>query len=180
MCRYGLSLYKPHFVCFSCRKMFRRRLLKDIGVSSSGSVDAKCPQCGNLMADMGLDFKAPRQKDIKAWAHIQDLYSVGITFHSCGCSGPGYIPKNREEILKQLESTKSIYINHIRLWSNIELPDTKAEFESFNQKNAYKIIGTLPEALYQKYKKRVLEKEIAVAYWSEKLNQIDKYIETIR
>ena len=30
MCRYGHQIYKPHYVCFDCRKTFKRRLIEDI------------------------------------------------------------------------------------------------------------------------------------------------------
>jgi hypothetical protein len=160
--------------------MFRRRLLSDIDHEQKESTDAKCPQCGGFMADMGLDFKPPQKEDIKAWKHIQDLYSVDITFHSCGCSGPGYIPKDREQILKRLETAKKRYIENFRLWNIIELPESKAEFEKFYQKEFYKVAGTLPYDLYQNYKKRVLEKKQAIEYWSSQLKEIDKYIESLR
>ena len=180
MCRYAFSIYKPHYACFECRKMFRRRLLKDIDHDKKKSLEAKCPQCGTFMADMGLDFKSPRKDDIKAWKHVQDLYSVGITFHSCGCSGPGYIPKTKEKIIESLEGTKEKYIENFRLWNTIELPKTKAEFEKYHQKNFYKIAGTLPHNLYEEYKKRILDKDLAVEYWTGKIKEIDKYIESLK
>lgn len=180
MCRYAFSTYKPHLVCFECRKMFRRRLLRDINHGQKESVEAKCPQCGGLMADMGLDFKAPQKDDIKAWKHVQDLYTVGMTFHSCGCSGPGYIPRDKEQILNKLEYTKKSYIENFRIWNTIELPDNKAEFNLFHQKNFQKIAGTLPYNLYEDYKKRKLDKEIAVSYWTDKLKEIDKYMELLK
>lgn len=75
MCRYAIT-YKPHFACFKCRKSFKRRLLKDISDDDKQkSVPAKCPECGELMADMGLDFKAPSKTNIKAWEHLTNLYS---------------------------------------------------------------------------------------------------------
>jgi hypothetical protein len=99
MCRYAMVSYKPHFACFNCRKTFKRRLLNDVDRDETESVAAKCPECGQLMADMGLDFESPKKKDVKAWEHLKTLYAVGITFHSCGCSGPGYIPSSTEALV---------------------------------------------------------------------------------
>ncbi|NDV79034.1 hypothetical protein [Dysgonomonas sp. 511] len=178
MCRYAFYSYKPHYACFDCRKMFRRRLLNDIDRDEKVSVDAKCPQCGGYMANMGLDFKPPKKDDLKAWKHLCDLYSVGITYHSCGCSGPGYIPKTKEKIIEYLETTKGRYIENFRLWNTIELPETKAEFEKFYQREFHKLAGTLPPSLNTDYKKRRLEKKDAVEYWSEKIKEIEKYIES--
>lgn len=180
MCRYAFSAYKPHYVCFDCRKMFRRRLLKDIDRDKENSIEAKCPQCGGLMADMGLDFKPPRKTDIKAWQNVKDLYNVGITFHSCGCSGPGYIPKDREEIIKRLSDTRISYINNLRFWLNFELPDTKQEIEKFKQRNFQSVAGGLPNSLYQEYRKNKLKKEDAVQYWTNRLTDIDKNIASLQ
>lgn len=72
MCRYAMFPYKSHYACFECRKTFKRRLLKDINreLGHEDSVEAKCPQCGGLMADMGLDFESPKMNDTKTWEHI--------------------------------------------------------------------------------------------------------------
>lgn len=67
ICRYAISTYKPHFACFRCRKSFRRRLKREVDPAGPDR-PAKCPQCGLLMADIGLDFKPPRTSDAKAWA----------------------------------------------------------------------------------------------------------------
>jgi hypothetical protein len=105
MCRYATTRYKPHFACFNCRKTFKRRLLWDISDDDKLiEVEAKCPQCGKLMADMGLDFASPKKDDTKEWNHIKDLYLVGITFHSCGCTGPGYIPKDKEKLITHFKT----------------------------------------------------------------------------
>ncbi len=91
MCRYARP-YKPHYACFACRKSFKRRLSEDVGHVGADK-PARCPQCGVLMADMGWDFKPPKSKNIKAWSVLEGLWSIGETFHSCGCGGPGYRPR---------------------------------------------------------------------------------------
>lgn len=50
------------------------------------------------MFDLGFDFKAPKQNDIKQWQKIEILFQNGFTYHSCGC-GPGLRPAE----LNQLE-----------------------------------------------------------------------------
>ncbi|MEL6812001.1 MAG: hypothetical protein AAFP76_11750 [Bacteroidota bacterium] len=123
MCRYAMTSYKPHFACFSCRKSFKRRLLRDIEGGHSDSyekVPAKCPECGELMANMGLDFKAPKKADSKAWSHLKNLYNVGIAFHSCGCSGPGYVPRDISELVKHFEQIKEGYLEHQQFWARRE------------------------------------------------------------
>lgn len=173
MCRYAFYLYKPHYVCFNCRKMFKRRLLHDIREGDKEGTVAKCPQCGGLTADMGLDFKPPRSNNIKAWEHIHNLFKVGITFHSCGCSGPGYIPSTKEKLLEELERRKLSYIENMRLWLNYEFPATRDELK----KDLYKM--PLPHSLYQQFKKKNLQTHEAVDYWKSKIDEIDNYIQII-
>lgn len=103
MCRYAMTAYKPHYACFTCRKTYKRRLISDIKRGAISEADATCPQCGNLLADMGKDFEAPRTSDKKAWGHLRALYTAGITYHSCGCSGPGYIPATKDALITYFE-----------------------------------------------------------------------------
>jgi hypothetical protein len=69
----------------------------------------KCPECSGQMIDMGLDFKPAKQSDAKAWKTLQGMYRVGHTFHTCGCNGPGWIPKSTSDYRNYLASTKKHY-----------------------------------------------------------------------
>lgn len=58
-----------------------------------------CPQCGQRMAEMGLDFRAPPMRDQEAWAVVEALYEHGFKFFGCGCQ-VGYAPPSRLSDLK--------------------------------------------------------------------------------
>lgn len=112
MCRYGqYGPYKEPFACFKCRKVFKqtsRYELPDHLKPHDGEKRiCKCPQCGEPMADMGHDFKAPKQSDVKQWEKIRILYNNGFTFHSCGCTGPGYRPEKLNEVKNFLMEKKN-------------------------------------------------------------------------
>jgi hypothetical protein len=124
MCRYGLSSYKPHFGCFRCRKSFKRRLKDDVDPSGADQ-PARCPQCGLLMADLGLDFKAPKKDDLKAWAVLEKLWVVDVTFHSCGCSGPGYRPRSERDYRAFLEQLAHDYRQTLEAWRTTEAVSAK-------------------------------------------------------
>jgi hypothetical protein len=98
------------------------------------------------MADMGLDFKSPPMNDVKAWQHLRTLFQVSITFHSCGCSGPGHAPADATELAKVLLERKEGYVRNLRLWLNKAGPTTKKEFE---------------------------KQQEAVAYWTEQVHNIE-------
>ena len=75
----------------------------------------KCPECGEPMIDMGLDFKPPKQSDAKAWKVLKSMYRVGHAFHTCGCDGPGWIPKSTSDYRKYLASQKKHYQDQLGL-----------------------------------------------------------------
>ena len=37
----------------------------------------KCPECGGVAHRMGIDFKAPRKSDLKAWHEAQEFIQAG-------------------------------------------------------------------------------------------------------
>jgi hypothetical protein len=75
--------------------------------------EIKCPECGNYMADLGLDLKSPKKTAVKEWKIIEGLYKIGINFHSCGCYGIGYIPKNPKKYEEYLNNILHDYENSI-------------------------------------------------------------------
>lgn len=149
MCRYAFKNYKPHFVCFECRKQFKRPPLVDL-LRQSGQASlferlerypsrallaraeraagvtldklrsdyratvSKCPQCGSVMADMGLDFKPPPTSAVRAWARIRGLLKVGFYWHTCGCSGPGYIPTNATDYEAYLGQRAKLFASRLK------------------------------------------------------------------
>ena len=74
----------------------------------------KCPECGGLMADLGLDFKPPKQTDVRAWKAIAGMYRVGHEWWTCGCNGPGWVPQSPSEFKKYLVNRKAHYENQLR------------------------------------------------------------------
>ncbi len=175
MCRYAMMVYKGHYACFNCQKTFKRRHLKDVDRDAEVSVEAKCPECGNLMANMGLDFKSPPKNDDKQWSHIRDLYTVGITFHSCGCSGPGYIPQDRKAIIDYLEKIRSEYMHALVFWRYRIEPENKKERELDYQKNR----GHLWTVNRNAFKETVTNQE-GINYWLKRINEVEERLHIIK
>jgi DNA-directed RNA polymerase subunit RPC12/RpoP len=172
-----MKTYKCHYACFDCKKSFKRRLMRDIGKDEKQSVPAKCPQCGHLMANMGKDFEAPKMIDSKAWEHLKSLYSVGITFHSCGCSGPGYIPNSAEQLKKYLESVQLDFQAQLKFWRSRQEPENDREIEREKSK--------FGDYLYQiplelRRKNKIISTQDAVTYWMGKIVEIAQQIKTVR
>jgi len=161
MCRYGFKTYKPHFVCFKCRKTFKQPLPFDLlerdnkarrytQLQSKDSLiieeqeelnklnrdyfnrEIKCPECGSLMADLGLDFKAPPKTEVKRWKIIEGLYTVGHSFHTCGCTGPGFIPKDKSEYREYLKDYLASYSKQLQDVQRLDVQTSKDKNESIN------------------------------------------------
>lgn len=90
----------------------------------------RCPECGEPMIDMGRDFKSPRQSDKKAWRILQGMFRVGHAFHTCGCDGPGYIPKNPSEYRQYLLERRSSFVQQLELVQNSAEITTEAKNEA--------------------------------------------------
>lgn len=181
MCRYAMTSYKPHYACFTCRKTYKRRLLSDINREYGNEESpAKCPECSAVMADMGLDFKSPPKKNIKLWNHLSTLYKVGITFHSCGCNGPGYIPNTSEELIEYFSRIREIYLKHQYFWSRRrEDPKTQSDIDRDRQKNInflYRIPKEMKKGTRKKPKYDAVK---AQQYWNDKVLEIEEKIKTI-
>jgi hypothetical protein len=97
------------------------------------AAERKCPECGELMAGLGLDFKPPRQSDAKAWAALNGMYRVGHEWRSCGCDGPGWVPTSSAEFHQYLHSRKTMYEENLKRIQDSTLysPEEKAEAGNF-------------------------------------------------
>ncbi len=182
MCRYGFNSYKPHYACFKCRKTFKRKLLIDIDGNTAytkvgENQQYKCPECGRMTADMGFDFESPKKSDLRAWNHIQDLYETGITFHSCGCSGPGYIPKTKEKLVEYLENIKQEYHSNLDFWRQRNEPTNEREIQSEQSKN-WEYLNALPNEIRQK--KGAVETEDAKNYWFDKIKEVEHKLDKLK
>ncbi|OPH56910.1 hypothetical protein BC351_26195 [Paenibacillus ferrarius] len=106
MCRYAMyGPYKDIYACFKCRKVFKQTSARELDIIKIQNRHYKCPQCSESMKDMGHDFKAPKQNDLKQWMKVELLYNNGFTYHSCGC-GSGYRPAKLSEIEEFIRSMK--------------------------------------------------------------------------
>ena len=114
MCRYAFYQYKSHYACFKCKKGFKRKNLDDITREKIASKPFNCPECSNLMANVGLDCEIPKKSNAQQWKVLESLFEIGITYHSCGCGGPGYRPKGLDELKSFLLNMKKIYKNQYK------------------------------------------------------------------
>lgn len=140
--------------------------MSDINGKKESDKEARCPQCGSLMADMGLDFAAPRKNETKAWAHLKDLYTVGFTFHSCGCGGAGFVPKNEQALYVYLSDKRSAYTRNLQFWRD----------KNNSKQTSSNDLGIGAVAQIRERSEGALDSADAITYWSERLALINQRI----
>jgi hypothetical protein len=150
--------------------------MSDIQRGSEDQSPAICPQCGQLMVNMGHDFEAPKKDDLKEWAHMKELYSVGITFHSCGCTGPGYIPKDKESLTAYFRDILDDYQLQLNFWRNRTEPTTEKEIQRENSKH-WDNITQVPYEL--RPKKGAITNEEAKTYWLGRINEVEQKLKSL-
>ena len=81
------------YACFRCRKCFKRPQFSGAWhhymtqeqqngqwkekVDFNARRTCKCPDCGGPAHYMGIDFKAPRKTDVRAWQDAQAFIASG-------------------------------------------------------------------------------------------------------
>lgn len=80
-----------HYVCFHCRKQFKKPSSKTVRVTASfrpisshsgvdkDIYDYPCPQCGRRMRMIGKNFRAPKQSDAEGWKIAERLLDAGFS-----------------------------------------------------------------------------------------------------
>ncbi|MEA9415213.1 hypothetical protein [Flavobacterium sp. PL02] len=149
--------------------------MSDIERGEKSVQEAKCPECGELMANMGLDFESPKKDDVKKWEHIKSLYSVGIAFHSCGCSGPGYIPNSKEKLIEYFENLRDTYLKNINFWRSRTEPTNKQEREKDYQKNWHELGKVSSNS-----KKEIVKNQEGITFWLNRVQEIESKISLIK
>lgn len=137
----------------------------------SPEVLARCPQCNELMANMGYDFAAPEMKAEKEWAHLKTLYNVGMAFHSCGCSGPGYIPANKQELIEHFKGILAGYQQQLSFCRGGVTPGAKPERDADGK---IKVSGE-----YARSRKSSSENNDAIVYWIEKIKLVEEKLKLV-
>ncbi|MBK8352608.1 MAG: hypothetical protein IPL21_13300 [Saprospirales bacterium] len=71
--------YKFKYICFDCRKIFKRKILSDFE-NSEECFDkmAKCPQCNKESTYIGQKFRAPKIENEQAWNSLKILLDIGV------------------------------------------------------------------------------------------------------
>ncbi len=134
---YGFALTQLRHASYPSGK--REELQTQFGVTledlESRYRDAafKCPECKEPMANLGRDFKAPRNSDTRAWKAIQKVYRLGHVFQTCGCDGPGFIPASESGYREYLILMREIYLNHARNYES----NARASSDDRNEASIY-------------------------------------------
>jgi len=102
--------YKSKLACLICRKSWRKANSghwekTDLRFNWISEQSLICPQCGALMVNMGADFKAPAQSNMRQWRKVELLVRAGVLFQirrftqsEGDMAGPGPRPYSLREV----------------------------------------------------------------------------------
>lgn len=80
--------YLVAHACFECRKSFKRK---------PRDHDIACPNCGNVLREMGRSFKAPKKTALKQWQKVGMLWNAGFRFPTSNTDANPY-PENLDDV----------------------------------------------------------------------------------
>jgi hypothetical protein len=138
MCRYAFYNYKNTYGCFNCQVGFKRRNLSDVQPELLAKIskearaakekgldyvyegnEAKCPNCGGEMANLGRDLRLPAKTKNEQWACIKYLVDNKYNIYSCGCQGIGFVPHKMSDAIALVAESKN-YQNTFQKQYDIE------------------------------------------------------------
>ena len=90
-----------------------------------------CPQCSKSMANVGMDFKAPKMNAVKEWEIVRGMYKLGHAFQTCGCDGPGFIPTSEPEYADYLLKRKNLYQDMLNSRTGKQTPDELEQYINY-------------------------------------------------
>ena len=108
------KVYKTKYICFDCRKVFKRREYSDIYTVNSDTEkiiekEPKCPDCGNIVSFVGAKFRPPIKDDKQSWDVLKIIYDIIPDSHSGKSFGHLYtmndkldLPSSKTAMKKQL------------------------------------------------------------------------------
>lgn len=106
-CRYAWSRYKPRYVCFGCRKAFKRRFREEVDPSGVPT-EARCPDCGLPAIELGLGFRPPPRRQVREWAALEAVARRGVRFLCCdGPSQPRDLHEHRRLVARSEQDRPS-------------------------------------------------------------------------
>ena len=95
---------------------------------------------------------------------------VGIVFHSCGCTGPGYIPNDKDALVAYFQNTLDRYNEHLDFWRNRTEPTTKPEIAREESKH-WGEISSIPRDL--RPKKGTVSNADAINFWIGRMKEVE-------
>lgn len=112
--------YKPKYICFDCRKCFKRKVATDIPKLNSEIQKAKCPDCGVLSSYIGPKFRPPKANNTNEWESIRTLSKIGILHFRGFATNKIRIPTSRKSLIEELKLIREICEKNIDKWLSQE------------------------------------------------------------
>lgn len=108
--------YKTKYLCFDCRKCFKRKVAIDIPKLNNEIQRAKCPECGKESSWVGPKFRPPKSNNTNEWESIRILSRIGILHFRGFATNKIEIPKSHKSLMVELKSIREICHINMERW----------------------------------------------------------------
>ncbi len=108
--------YKSKYLCFECRKCFKRKVAINIPKLNNEIQKAKCPECGKSSSWVGPKFRPPKSNNTNEWESIRTLSNIGILHFRGFATNKIKIPTSRKSLIEELKPIRNICENNIERW----------------------------------------------------------------
>jgi hypothetical protein len=164
MCRYAFYNYKNTYGCFKCQVGFKRRNLYDVQPELSDKLhkearaakdkglvfeyepnEAKCPNCGGEMANLGRDLRLPAKTKDEEWRCIKYLVDNKYNIYSCGCQGIGFVPHKMQDaitLVAEYSEKQKMYLKEQAILEKREIK-TKEKRKRNQERETKKILKAI-------------------------------------
>jgi DNA-directed RNA polymerase subunit RPC12/RpoP len=131
------------YVCFGCRKVFKRKLLTDIfSKEQTEEKDAMCPHCGNPSHYIGPKFRAPKREDKHSWSSLEVLKELKMLHFWGWANNPIKLPASKKQLKEMLVEMKKEYECAVKNWLS-------ADYDESNKKHLTYVSKKLEEVKKQ-------------------------------
>ncbi len=170
---YPGEFYKSKYICVTCRKVFKRKVLSDFS-KKTDEKEPKCPQCGVLTTWIGLKFRAPKGDNIQAWNSIGVLANIGALNFTGFATYRIQIPETTKALKDMLIAIKENYEFQINKYVSSDYNENNKKQIGYFSKTIKKInlhLNTITKEKKSKIESKKLNKIVGSVKLPKKFNE---------
>lgn len=111
------KIYKWKYICFNCRKSFKRVSDQDLDTKNVSEAPHKCPSCGKHTHIIGPKFRPPNKHNEARWKSLEILVKLNVSDFHGWATDEIEIPNSKSKLKTLLNELANRSKIQISLWS---------------------------------------------------------------